>query len=288
MPIDSVSRGRPSRRTIWCTNMIASPMTSAIGTSRRYGSSVVAAATAGASTPVTPIASEEPNRLDEPSRAGQPQATTMPAQASPAASSTGSASTASTSRAASTMVAATATGRRTVARAGSTGSLRTASRRARRSARVSGASAAAAARVGAASTGVDSTGVASTGRAPSPGSRRSAGRPRAASSHHPPAKGGSTSTTAPAGTGSSPVLARPPTSTEQTGSTRREARVRGEQAVDEVVDGRHGRAPAPRRRRRRPGARPVADGDRLSDAVDIRSLISMTAYPDRRWPTCCC
>ena len=35
MPIDSVSRGRPSRRTIWWPNMIASPMTRATGTRRR-------------------------------------------------------------------------------------------------------------------------------------------------------------------------------------------------------------------------------------------------------------
>ena len=34
-PIESVSRGRPSRRRIWCANMMASPMMRATGTSRR-------------------------------------------------------------------------------------------------------------------------------------------------------------------------------------------------------------------------------------------------------------
>ena len=79
--------------------------------------------------------------------------------------------------------------------------------------------------------------------------------------------------TAPGGTGSSPVPARPPTSTEQTGSTGSSAgwaaasRARSSPTVATpvqalLVDTRRG-----------PGARPVPDEHRLSDAFDAFAAV---------------
>ena len=79
--------------------------------------------------------------------------------------------------------------------------------------------------------------------------------------------------TAPGGTGSSPVLARPPTSTEQTGSTGSSA---GWAAASRVRRSCHRRDPGEAllvHARRGTGARPVPDEHRLSDAFDAFAAV---------------
>ena len=72
--------------------------------------------------------------------------------------------------------------------------------------------------------------------------------------------------TASGGTGSSPALARPPTSTEQTGSTASRAGCARREPGQEVAHRRDTGHALLVDARRRTGARPVPDEHRLSDA----------------------